>query len=142
MTVEKKTNDRSSSSVSRTEVEHNDVRRAPGVGAGQIGQTTGGTTNDRLEVSKKLANPLAGFTAEQLSAMGEDYAQLAGLTSEEDLRAFRLGAILAGDHPPYDQIPELTPREREVLEREITHKWSNPSMLYWVVASKPPLPVQ
>jgi hypothetical protein len=72
--------------------------------------------------------------------MGEDYARLAGLTSEEDLRAFRLGAMIAGDHNRYDAIPELTDREREVLERETTHKWSNPSMLYWVIVSKCTLP--
>ncbi|KAL2160873.1 hypothetical protein VTH06DRAFT_1070 [Thermothelomyces fergusii] len=127
-------NDRSSSSASQTEVEQSDVSRAAGTEAGgHYHQPAGGAANERLEVSKKLANPLAGLTAEQLAAMGEDYARLAGLTSEEDVRAFRLGAIVAGDHAPYDQIPELTAREREVLERETTHKWSNPSMLYWVV---------
>ena len=68
--------------------------------------------------------------------MGEDYAKLAGLTSEEDMRAFRLGAMVAGDHTQYDTMSELTDREREVLEREVTHKWSNPSMLYWVIVSK------
>jgi hypothetical protein len=72
--------------------------------------------------------------------MGEGYARFAGLTSEEDLRAFRLGAMIAGDHNRYDAIPELTDREREVLERETTHKWSNPSMLYWVIVSKCTLP--
>lgn len=134
MASEKK-NDRSSSSAEQMEIEHDDVPRTAALD-GDKKQTTGGTTNERLEVSKKLANPLAGLSAEQLGAMGEDYARLAGLTSDEDMRAFRLGAIIAGDHTQYDQIPELTDREREVLERETTHKWSNPSMLYWVVASK------
>ncbi|KAK4252026.1 hypothetical protein C7999DRAFT_10387 [Corynascus novoguineensis] len=132
MASEKK-NDRSSSSAEQTEIEHDDVPRTAALD-GDKKQATGGTTNERLEVSKKLANPLAGLSAEQLGAMGEDYARLAGLTSDEDMRAFRLGAIIAGDHTQYDQIPELTDREREVLERETTHKWSNPSMLYWVVA--------
>ncbi|KAL2185466.1 hypothetical protein L209DRAFT_766214 [Thermothelomyces heterothallicus CBS 203.75] len=129
MTAAEKKNDRFSSSASQTEVELSDMPRAAGL---EHKQAAGGAANERLEVSKKLANPLAGLTAEQLAAMGEDYARLAGLTSEEDMRAFRLGAIIAGDHAPYDQIPELTAREREVLQRETTHKWSNPSMLYWV----------
>ncbi|KAK3345430.1 hypothetical protein B0H65DRAFT_466638 [Neurospora tetraspora] len=87
----------------------------------------------RLEASKKLANPLAGLSPQRLEAMGEEYAQMAGLTSEEDIRAFRLGARIAGDENNYDLIPELTEREKEVLVRETTHKWSNPPMLYWVV---------
>ena len=134
MSLEKKP-DRSSSSGSRTAVEHEDVRRS-------IGHDTHQTlapedpAKDRLGFSKKLANPLAGLNQERLAAMGEDYAKLAGLTSDEDMRAFRLGAMIAGDHTRYDTIPELTDREREVLERETTHKWSNPSMLYWVIVSK------
>jgi hypothetical protein len=95
---------------------------------------------ERLAASQRLANPLAGLSRERLAAMGEDYARLAGLTSDEDMRAFRLGAMIAGDNTRYDTIPELTDREREVLERETTHKWSNPSMLYWVIVSRCPLP--
>lgn len=65
--------------------------------------------------------------------MGEEYARNAGLTSDEDIRAFRLGAMIAGNQIDYHSISDLTEREREVLEREETHKWSNPSMLYWVI---------
>ncbi|KAK4454955.1 hypothetical protein QBC34DRAFT_481703 [Podospora aff. communis PSN243] len=86
-----------------------------------------------LAASKKLANPLSGLSRERLGAMGEDYARLAGLTSDEDLRAFRLGAMISGDNRDYDSIPDLTDREKEVLERETTHKWSQPRMLYWVI---------
>jgi hypothetical protein len=127
--------DRSSSSGSRTDVEHEDVRRSSGH---DIRQTVApdDPAKDRLGVSKKLANPLAGLNQARLAAMGEDYAKLAGLTSDEDMRAFRLGAMIAGDHTQYDTIPELTDRERETLDREITHKWSNPSMLYWVIVGK------
>lgn len=91
--------------------------------------------NARLEASKKIANPLAGLSPQRLEAMGEEYATMAGLTSEEDIRAFRLGARIAGDESNYDLIPGLTEREKEVLVRETTHKWSNPPMLYWVVVS-------
>ncbi|KAK4032097.1 hypothetical protein C8A01DRAFT_41473 [Parachaetomium inaequale] len=131
MASEKK-HDRSSSSASRTEIEHNDAPRSSAHDGHH--KAPGGAANERLEVSQKLANPLAGLSPERLGAMGEDYARLAGLTSDEDMRAFRLGAMIAGDHNRYDLIPGLTDREREVLERETTHKWSNPSMLYWVVA--------
>jgi len=93
----------------------------------------------RLEASRKLANPLVGMSPEVLGTMGEDYARLAGLADDpENLRAFRLGAMIAGDQDStarYDRIADLTEEERNVLEREETHKWSNPSMLYWVIIS-------
>ncbi|KAH6848313.1 hypothetical protein B0I37DRAFT_161104 [Chaetomium sp. MPI-CAGE-AT-0009] len=126
MASEKK-HHRSSSSLSGANVEHNDLPKTI------VDGSRDATKNERLEASKKLATPLAGLSPERLRIMGEDYAKLAGLTSDEDMRAFRLGAMIAGDNTQYDQIPELTDREREVLERETTHKWSNPSMLYWVV---------
>lgn len=118
---------RPSSSESRPEFGHHDH---PGI----TGQDD--IAKQRLGLSQKLENPLAGLTPERLAAMGEDYARLAGLTSDEDMRAFRLGAMIAGDQNRYDTIRELTVREREVLERETTHKWSNPSMLYWVIVSR------
>jgi hypothetical protein len=133
MSFEKK-HERSSSSASGTNVEHDDLPQT------SVDGSRGASKNERLEASKKLANPLAGLSSERLGAMGEDYAKLAGLTSDEDMRAFRLGAMIAGDNSQYDQIPELTDSEREALEKETTHKWSNPSMLYWVVISKTQVP--
>lgn len=88
---------------------------------------------DRRGASQKLSNPLQGLDRKRLAVMGEEYARLAGLTSDDDIRAFRIGATIAGDSIRYDNIPELTDREREVLERETTHKWSNPSLLYWMI---------
>jgi hypothetical protein len=131
MSSEKKP-DRPSSSGSRTDVEHQDIRRSSGHDTHQ----TLALDDPAKDLSKKLANPLAGLNQERLAVMGEEYAKLAGLTSDEDMRAFRLGAMIAGDHTRYDTIPELTDSEMEALERETTHKWSNPSMLYWVIVSK------
>lgn len=128
MASEKK-EDHSSWSGSHAEIEHRDVRHAA------ASSSSDEALRERREASQKLANPLAGLGPERLAAMGEDYAKLAGLTSEEDMRAFRLGAMVAGDQTRYDLVPGLTEREREVLEREKTHKWSNPSMLYWVIIS-------
>lgn len=118
----------SSGSVSGTAYEHEDR-------AGSTSNQQRNPEKARLEASKKLANPLAGLSPGHLEKMGAEYAHMAGLTSDEDVRAFRLGARLAGDESNYDTIPELTEREKEVLVRETTHKWSNPPMLYWVVVS-------
>lgn len=87
----------------------------------------------RLEASAKLQNPLAGLTTEQLGQRGEEFCAKHGLTDEADIRAFRLGAIIAGNMNKYDTVDGLTDREKEVLDREITHKWSNPTMLYAVI---------
>lgn len=90
----------------------------------------------RLEASQKLENPLGGFTPEQLGRMGEEYCEKHGITDEADVRAFRLGAMIAGNMNKYDTMRELTAQERAVLDGETTHKWRNPKMLYAVVASK------
>ncbi|KAI0181331.1 hypothetical protein GGR52DRAFT_567562 [Hypoxylon sp. FL1284] len=87
----------------------------------------------RLQASAKLENPLGDFTAEQLGQKGEEFCAKHGLADEEDIRAFRLGAMIAGNMNKYDTVEGLTAREREVLDRELTHKWSNPKMLYAVI---------
>lgn len=92
----------------------------------------------RLEASAKLENPLRGLSAAELARRGEDFCARHGLTAEDDVRAFRLGAVIAGNLNQYDAVamPEglrLTDREREVLDREVTHKWSQPTMLYAVI---------
>ncbi|KAI1325861.1 sugar transporter-domain-containing protein [Xylariaceae sp. FL0255] len=87
----------------------------------------------RLNASAKLENPLAGLSPQQLSQRGEDFCRKHDITGEDDIRAFRLGAIIAGNMNKYDTVEGLTGREREVLEKEITHKWSNPPMLYAVI---------
>lgn len=87
----------------------------------------------RLEASAKLEHPLAGLTTEQLGQSGEEFCAKHGFTNEEDIRAFRLGAIIAGNMNKYDTVDGLTDREKLVLDRELTHKWSNPTMLYAVI---------
>ncbi|KAI8960524.1 hypothetical protein F5Y11DRAFT_266191 [Daldinia sp. FL1419] len=87
----------------------------------------------RLEATAKLENPLGGLSPTQLAQRGEEFCAKHGFTDAEDIRAFRLGAMIAGNLNKYDTVDELTDHEREVLDREITHKWSNPKMLYAVI---------
>ncbi|KAI1506519.1 sugar transporter-domain-containing protein [Biscogniauxia marginata] len=108
------------SGISHDEIEN----RQSNLGEGQ---------RKRLEASAKLENPLAGLTPDELATRGEEYCAKHGITDEADIRAFRLGAMIAGDYNRYDAISELTAEEKEVLDREITHKWSNPGMLYAVI---------
>ena len=121
---------RSDSLGSHTELEHAD----------QVSDTPSGSGQepDRFQASAKLANPLAGLSTERLGKLGVEYAHKVGLTDEEHIRAFRLGAMVAGHENKHDTIEGLTDAEREAIDRETTHKWSNPSMLYWVIVSKSP----
>lgn len=99
------------------------------------------SAGNRLQTNRRLANPLAGRGRTELAAMGEEYCRRwVGLATHEDVRAFRLGAAIAGGSDElagFEDVVEggLTAREREVLAREVTDKWSNPGMLYWVIAS-------
>ncbi|KAH8888243.1 hypothetical protein GQ53DRAFT_783780 [Thozetella sp. PMI_491] len=123
---------RSESVGSHAEYEH--AEGAPQTGSSSSNENLGHTTtSQRQQASSKLANPLAGMSNDQLAKLGEEYARKAGLTGEDDLRAFRLGAIVAGNDNKHDTISELTAAEKEAIDRETTHKWSNPSMLYWVI---------
>jgi len=93
-------------------------------------------TDIGLKATKKLANPLDGLSFEELSIRAEEYCKYHGITKEEDVRSFRLGAQLAGNLDRWDAVEGLTDEERIVLEQERDHKWKNPKMLYLVVASK------
>jgi hypothetical protein len=112
------------SNISRTEIEDAHLTQDAMLDEGR---------KRRLEASAKLENPLAGLSPEQLAQRGEDFCRQHGITDEDDVRAFRLGAMIAGNMNKYDTIDGLTDREKEVLDREITHKWSNPTMLYAVI---------
>ncbi|GJC82591.1 putative metabolite transport protein YwtG [Colletotrichum liriopes] len=124
-----KLGDQSSPDRSETEVSHMDH-------PGRFSEATAIDEEERkrLEASRKLENPLASLTPEQLAQKGEDYCREHGIDDEEDIRAFRLGAMIAGNMNKYDTMAELTAQERAVLDGETTHKWRNPKMLYGVVA--------
>lgn len=82
-------------------------------------------------VNAKLANPLAGYTLEELQEMGAKYARENDMIEFED--DFRKGAMLAQNPKAFDTLPLLTDEERDLLEREFTHKWSHPATLYHMV---------
>jgi len=87
----------------------------------------------RANINAKIANPLAGFTHAELAQKGEEYARRNAVGKEEDIRAFRLGAILAQDPNRHSEVDGLTPEESAVLSKEIEKKWSQPRLLYLVI---------
>ena len=88
----------------------------------------------RANINAKIANPLAGLTHAELSAKGEEYVRKYHIGDDEDIRAFRLGAILAQDPNRHAEVDGITTEEGETLAREIAHKWSQPRLLYLVIA--------
>lgn len=87
----------------------------------------------RANINAKIANPLAEFSHAELSAKGEEYVRKYQIGDDEDIRAFRLGAILAKDPNRYAEVDGLTAEESDALAKEISHKWSQPRLLYLVI---------
>ncbi|PKY04980.1 MFS sugar transporter [Aspergillus campestris IBT 28561] len=88
----------------------------------------------RRNLNAKLANPLAGFTQEELRKQGVNFAIKHCLGDEEDIRAFGIGAMLAQTPDKFATVPGLKPEELEVLQNEFAHRWSQPWTMYLVVA--------
>ena len=80
-----------------------------------------------------MERPLAGKPYEVLRRMGREYAIKHQLGDGEDIRAFELGACLAQDPSRHAKVPGLRPDERDVLEKEITNRWSQPKLMYLVI---------
>jgi hypothetical protein len=104
------------------------------------GQTTNGSVDPsiiaeklRANINAKLASPLAGLTARELAAKGAAYCKDNAIGDEEDIRAFRLGAIIAQNFELYEECEGLTSEERAALHDEIEHKWRQPWKLYLIV---------
>ncbi len=87
----------------------------------------------RRNLNAKLANPLAGYSHTELEEMGAAYATKYQLGDESDIRAFRMGAILAQDPARYEQCRGLEQDEVEILRKEFTNRWSQPKLMYVVI---------
>lgn len=74
----------------------------------------------RAHANARLANPLAGFSHDELALKAEAYVRDNRIGDDEDIRAFRLGAILAQNQNRWRELEGLSIEESEVLEREIT----------------------
>lgn len=79
------------------------------------------------------SNPLAGYTVGELEEMGAAYAQKYELTDEEDIQAFRQGAVCAQSPSCYETYPSLSGADKEIMGREVTHPWSQPRLLYLLI---------
>jgi len=114
----------------------------PAVSSSSSGKSELGTTRHtenahaprQKSVAAKLRNPLVGQTEEQILADVETWCTEKGLSA--DLDSFRKGALIArvGQRDDgFEYVKELSEEEKEWLRHEMSHRWSQPKMLYFLV---------
>lgn len=77
----------------------------------------------------RLANPLGDLTEDEVQAQATEFASANNLPVD----VFRKGALIAKAPQKWRSVPGLTDAERNALEREVTHKYSQPFVLYNLV---------
>ena len=90
-----------------------------------------GKGQDTLKANIKLANPLVGIPHEQLEADAVEFAKSHGLGHLED--EFRKAALVAQDPTVFESLTQLSEEDKNVLRRELTHRWAQPAQLYFLV---------
>ncbi|KAJ3798615.1 hypothetical protein GGU11DRAFT_780178 [Lentinula aff. detonsa] len=79
----------------------------------------------------KLANPLAHISHEQLLEDAKVFAETHGL--EDLVLEFQKGALVAQDPSQFEKLSQLNDEDKAIFRRELTHKWDQPYMLYYLV---------
>ena len=87
----------------------------------------------RRNLNAKLANPLAGYSQEELRKQGLSFSVTHLMGDEDDLRAFEMGAVLAQAPDQFEQVEGLTVQELEALRNEFNNRWSQPKLMYLVI---------
>ncbi|KAF8995193.1 hypothetical protein BDQ17DRAFT_1250975 [Cyathus striatus] len=83
------------------------------------------------DLVNRIQNPLYGIPRKELLAQVREFTKEKGL--EDKTALFEKAALLAQSPKNFENIPELDNDDREVLRREVTHKWSQPKSLYLTV---------
>ncbi|KAK1146773.1 hypothetical protein N8T08_002534 [Aspergillus melleus] len=80
--------------------------------------------------NKKLKNPLAGLTQEELFRDVEEFSREKNL--EHIVEDLKKGALVAQDPKIFEQLDGLEESDKELLRREKTHRWHQPWMMYFM----------
>jgi hypothetical protein len=83
------------------------------------------------KLNAQLANPLAGISHEELIKDGEAFALDHDLKDMSEL--FKKGALVAQNPLAFESLPLLTEEDKQALRDEISNKWRQPKMLYYLV---------
>ncbi|KAF7558550.1 hypothetical protein G7046_g5615 [Stylonectria norvegica] len=85
---------------------------------------------DADHLAAAFENPLSSRTKGELMSDVEDFCRRFDLM--DSVEDFRKGALVAQSPTNAQHIPDLTAEDKKVLEREHTHRWSQPFTLYWL----------
>ena len=102
----------------------------------------GGDTLDvsRNKLNAMFENPLGGIPRDQLMRDVDEFCAKFNLMQYNE--SFRKGALVAQNPNSVKTMDELSDEEKNHLEREHTHKWSQPKTLYYLVRHHWQLPNQ
>lgn len=92
------------------------------------------SVNRSKSISQKLRNPLAGLSEQQVLADVDQWCIDHGLTEHQEV--FRKGALIArvGQRDDgFEYVSQLSEEEKGWLRHEVSHRWSQPFMLYFLV---------
>ncbi|CAL1708153.1 unnamed protein product [Somion occarium] len=87
--------------------------------------------NVSQNINVKLANPLTGIPHDQLMSDAAQFAEERGLGHLKE--EFKKGALVAQDPTSFEALPLLDDADRNILRRELTHRWDQPWQLYYLV---------
>jgi hypothetical protein len=79
----------------------------------------------------RIKNPLSGVLKAQLLSDVEEFAKERGMM--DILPLLKKGALVAQDPLSFETIEELDEDEKVPLRREVTHRWSQPRVLYLTI---------
>ena len=83
----------------------------------------------------KLQNPLLGLTQREVLADADAFVEAKGLTEHRE--AFHKGALMAqaiNIENGFEQLDILNESDKAILRREVSHRWNQPFMLYFLCA--------
>ncbi|EKD13455.1 MFS myo-inositol transporter [Drepanopeziza brunnea f. sp. 'multigermtubi' MB_m1] len=83
-----------------------------------------------VPIALKLKNPLAGMTREELLLDVEAFAREKEL--EDVLPLLKKGALVAQAPKTFESIEDLSEDEKGWLRKELTHRWTQPNMMYYM----------
>ncbi|CAM1506272.1 Fc.00g059130.m01.CDS01 [Cosmosporella sp. VM-42] len=85
---------------------------------------------DPDHLAQAFENPLSTRSKEELMSDVEDFCRKFDLMDFID--DFHKGALIAQTPDQAQHLPELNAEDKRILERENTHRWSQPFTLYWL----------
>lgn len=90
------------------------------------------TSDFTQNINARIRNPLKDLTKEELQSDVTKFCETYGFQEEEEV--FQKGALVAQQPDQFEEMPELSVKDKYHLRRETTHRWHLPRKLYICIA--------